>query len=147
MSLMKAIFSGFVGACAVTLINESARQVIKDAPRLDILGKRSIALPLMKTGRTPPKNDNLYWLSMAGDLAANTFYYSLLCLDDKENALRNGVLLGLTAGAGAVILPKPLGLGTESSARNTKTGIMTVAWYLAGGLAAAATYKALSEDE
>lgn len=146
MTLLKAVISGFAGACALTLINESARQVITDAPRLDVLGKRAIALPLMKAGQVPPQNDELYWISMAGDIAANTFYYGLIGLGNKENALQKGALLGLAAGIGAIVLPKPLGLGTEPSARNRRTGMMTLTWYLAGGLVAGAAFQALNAN-
>lgn len=146
MSTLKAIVSGFVGACAVTLINETARQFIKTAPRLDILGKRAIAYPLMEADVEPPPNSELYWYTLGGDLAMNTLYYSLVGFGDKENALRNGALLGLLAGVGAVALPEPMGLGEEMTARTQETQMMTVAWYLAGGLAAAAAFQALSED-
>jgi hypothetical protein len=145
MSFAKAIISGFVGACTLSLLNESARQFIDDAPRLDVLGKRAIALPLMKTGQTPPKDNELYWISMAGDLAVNTLYYSLAGLGDRRKTFRNGALLGLAAGTGTVVLPKHLGLGTEPSGRTRRTKLLTVAWYLAGGLATATAHRALSE--
>lgn len=146
MSLTKAIISGLVGAGVLSLLNESARQFIDDAPRLDVLGKRAIALPLLKAGQMPPSDDHLYWISMSGDILLNTLYYGLIALDDEENALRNGALLGLAMGAGTVFLPKKIGLGNDTSARNEKTALMTVAWYLAGGLAAAAVYKTLSSE-
>ena len=83
---------------------------------------------------------------MAGDIALNTLYYSLVSLSDEEKTFQNGALLGLAAGIGTVVLPKHLGLGAEPSARTKQTELMTVAWYLAGGLAAAATFQALSND-
>lgn len=146
MSILKALVSGLVGACAVTLINETARQFIKDAPRLDILGKRAIAYPLMEADVEPPPNRELYWYTLGGDLVMNSLYYSAVGLGEEKNALRNGALLGLLAGIGAVALPKPLGLGEEMTARTRETEVMTVAWYLAGGLAAAAAFQAMSED-
>jgi hypothetical protein len=146
MSLVKAILGGFVGACALSLLNESARKFIDDAPRLDILGKRAIALPLMKAGQTPPRDSELFWISMAGDIALNTLYFSLASLGDEEKIFQNAALLGLAAGVGTVILPKHLGLGAEPSGRTGQTQLMTVAWYLAGGLAAATAMRALSEN-
>jgi len=146
MSLGKAIFSGLVGACTVTLLNESVRQFVKDAPRLEVLGKRAVGIPLMKSGFEPPKGDNLYWMTMAGDIAANSLYYGLVGLGAAENALQNGAILGATAGVGAVVLPGSLGLGDEPTARTKQTELMTVAWYLAGGLAAAAAYQYLSDE-
>ena len=146
MSFSKALISGFVGACAVTLINETARQFIKDAPRLDILGKRAIAYPLMEADIEPPPNKELYWITMGGDIISNSLYYSLVGLDDEKNALRNGALLGMAAGIGAVVLSEPLGLGEEPVNRTRETELMTIGWYLAGGLAAAATYQMLSDE-
>jgi hypothetical protein len=49
-----------------------------------------------------------------------------------------GALLGLAAGVGAAYLPPRIGLGEQPGQRPPATQIMTVAWYLAGGLAAAA---------
>lgn len=146
MSFAKALIGGLAGACAVTLINETARKFIKDAPRLDILGKRAIAFPLMEADIEPPPNSRLYWYTLGGDILTNTLYYSLIGLGDQKNVWKNGALLGLLAGAGAVALPKPLGLGEEMTARTKDTQKMTVAWYLAGGLAAAAVFQALSEE-
>jgi hypothetical protein len=146
VSLFKALISGFAGACTVTLINETARQFIKDAPRLDVLGKRAIAFPLMKADIEPPPNRELYWITLASDIAANTLYYSLVGLGEEKNALRNGMFLGTAAGVGAVALSEPVGLGDEPVNRTPQTELMTVGWYLAGGLAAAAIYQSLSND-
>lgn len=146
MSLFKSMISGLAGACAVTLINEVVRQFIKDAPRLDILGKRAIALPMMKAGMQPPPNKELYWYTMGGDLVSNTLYYSLVGLGNKSNAMRKGGLLGMSAGVGAIVLSEPLGLGEEPVSRTKETALMTVFWYLAGGLVAAAVYEKLSDE-
>lgn len=146
MSFGKALIGGLVGATVLTLLNESARQTIKNAPRIDVLGKRAIAKPLMKMGVAPPKDDNLYWITLASDIFSNTLYYGSISLGDEKNAYRNGALLGLAAGVGAVVLPAPLGLGNDTTARTGQTELMTVAWYLAGGLAAAAIYKFLSDE-
>jgi len=55
-------------------------------------------------------------------------------------------LLGLAAGVGAVFLPKHIGLGEEMTARTRETELMTVGWYLAGGLAAAAVYQTFFDE-
>lgn len=146
MSLVKALVGGFIGACAVTAVNETARQFIKTAPRLDILGKRAIAYPMMKADIEPPPNKELYWITMGGDIAANSLYYSLIGLGDKKNALRNGAFLGIAAGIGAVMLSEPFGLGDEPVNRTGETELMTIGWYLAGGLAAGAAYQMFSDE-
>jgi hypothetical protein len=49
----------------------------------------------------------------------------------------------MLAGVGAVVLPGPLGLGRQPTNRARATQVMTVLWYLAGGLAAAAAARRL----
>jgi hypothetical protein len=146
MSVLKAIVSGLVGAATVTLINETARRFIKDAPRLDVLGKRAFAYPLMSAGKEPPPNSELYWYTLGGDIVANSLYYSLVGVGGASSAMLIGGILGTAAGVGTVALSEPLGLGDEPVNRTTETEIMTVAWYLAGGLAAGAAYQMLSEE-
>jgi len=55
--------------------------------------------------------------------------------------------LGIAAGIGGVMLPCPMGLGEEPSGRTNATKGMTVGWYLAGALAAAATYRLLTAKQ
>ena len=81
-----------------------------------------------------------------GDLVLNSLYYSLVGLKGTDKAFQTGTGLGMAAGVGAVVLPGRMGLGDEMTARTSQTEIMTVAWYLAGGLAAAAAYQAFSGD-
>lgn len=146
MSIFKAVVSGLVGACTVTLINETVRQFVKDAPRLDVVGERAIAYPLMKAGIEPPPEETLYWITMSSDIIANSIYYSLIGLGEEQNSLRNGALLGTLAGVGAVMLTEPFGLGEKPVNRTPRTESMTILWYLLGGLAAAGTHRMLSDD-
>ena len=128
--------AGFAGAAAVTLINEVARRCVSAAPRLDVLGMRGLAKMMRAAKQDPPPPDQLFRLAMAGDLVSNTLYYSLV--GRGRGAWGRGALLGLAAGLGAAFLPAPLGLGRGPTERSPATRLMAVAWYLAGGLAAAA---------
>ena len=56
-----------------------------------------------------------------------------------------GSLLGLGAGIGAVALAKPLGLDERAAHASAKTKAMTVAWYVIGGLVAAAVINLLDK--
>ncbi len=140
-ALLSAAGAGIAGACAVTLIHETMRRFDPDAPRMDVLGMRAIAKIMRFADHKPPGQDKLFGITMAGDLLSNSLYYSLT--GSGKNAWLRGSLLGLAAGIGGVALPGPLGLGTAPSGRTTKTKVMTVAWYLLGGLAAAAAAKTL----
>jgi hypothetical protein len=140
-----AAASGLAGACALTLIHESARQVIPNAPRMDILGMRAIAKSLRLLKQEPPSGERLHNITLVGDIISNSAYYSLVGVGKPERALLRGILLGLAAGLGAVLLPGPLGLGNAPSARTPETKVMTVGWYVAGGIAAAVAYRLLSK--
>lgn len=143
MMTAKALTSGLLGACALTLIHETARRALPRAPRMDILGMRAIEGILERTGHEPPSDSTLHRGALVGDVLANTLYYSLVGLGAPEGAVLRGGALGLAAGVGGVVLPGPLGLGTGPSGRTAATALMTAAWYLAGGLTAGAAYRFL----
>jgi len=140
--LLVAGMAGLAGAVTVTLIHETMRRIDPDAPRMDILGMRAIAKIMNAADVEPPAEDKLFGITLAGDIVSNAAYYSLI--GAGKDAWLRGSLLGLAAGVGGVVLPGPLGLGTEPSNRTTKTKVMTVAWYFLGGLATAAVAKAMS---
>jgi hypothetical protein len=145
MSGLNAIISGFLGASTLTLIHEGARRAVPNAPRMDLLGMRAIDRSLRQVDQTPPTGVELHRTALAGDLFFNTLYYALVGAGRPERAMTRGVMLGLAAGVGAVVLPGLLGLGTGPSRRTPATAIMSIGWYLAGGLAAAYANHALSE--
>lgn len=138
-----ALLSGAVGATALTAIHQTARMLTEDAPRMDLLGMRALARALRSAGETPPPRDTLYGLTLAGDLASNTLYYSLVGVGKEGGEWKRGTLLGVAAGVGAVVLPPLLGLGSAPSSRTPATAAMTVAWYTLGGLATAGTARLL----
>lgn len=144
MSLFKALGSGLAGALALTVLHETARQIMPDAPRADILGMRAIEKALVKSGEEPPPDDQLHRMALAGDIAANTLYYSLIGLGGKDAWLA-GPALGALAGIGAITLPGPLRLGEAPTERTPQTRAMTVVWYTAGGLVAALAYSLLND--
>jgi hypothetical protein len=144
---IEAVAGGAVGAVALTLVHEAARRTVPDAPRMDVLGKRALAAGVRTVGAEAPSGAQLHAAALAGDLVANTAYYSLVGLGGAEGAVARGGLLGLVAGLGAVFLPGPLGLGTAPSRRTPQTAAMTVAWYTLGGLVAGAAYRSLQKRE
>jgi hypothetical protein len=145
MKLWKALGGGLAGATVLTLIHETARRINPDAPRMDLLGMRAIAKLMQGAGETPPDDPSLHNLAMAGDMISNTLYYSLVGAGKKKTVWARGALLGLSAGMGGVVLPGPLGLGKQPSGRTNQTKAMTIAWYLAGGLVAAAVSHLLAD--
>jgi hypothetical protein len=145
VSLTKALLSGFVGACTLTLIHETVRRLAPDAPRMDILGMRAISNSLQAVGEQPPDHKTLHRAALVSDLLANSLYYSLVGVGGEKGVWLRGTGLGIAAGVGGVVLPEPMGLGSEPSVRSNATRAMTVGWYLAGALAAATTYRLLQK--
>jgi hypothetical protein len=143
---IEALAGGAAGAAVLTLVHQTARRVVPDAPRMDVLGRRALAAGVRAAGAEPPSGAQLQAAALAGDLVANTAYYSLVGVGGAGGALARGGLLGLAAGLGAVFLPGPLGLGTRPSRRTPQTAAMTVAWYTLGGLVAGAVYGLLQKD-
>jgi hypothetical protein len=139
----RALAAGAVGAATLTAVHQAARRFSDDAPRMDVLGERAIARILEQRGEPLPPPGTLHRWALAGDLAANSIYYSLIACGSRASVWTRAVALGLGAGAGALVLPRPLGLGTPPKSDRIANQVMTVAWYLIGGLAAAAAGHAM----
>ncbi len=134
-----ALLSGLIGAVALNVLHETVRQFVPQAPRADLLGERSIVKGFKAAGAEPPTGTALYASAMAGDVVSNALYYSLVGLDDKQPLL-TGAAIGALAGIGAVTLPGPMGLGEAPTSRSSATAVLTIGWYLFGGLVTGAVY-------
>lgn len=138
-TLNTALISGAAGALALTAVHQAARAFTDYAPRMDVLGMRALARGANAAGTEAPRTHaGLYGATLAGDLIANSMYYSL------ATTYKRGTVLGLLAGLGALVLPERMGLGVPPKSELLSNQVMTVAWYLVGGLAAAATAQCLS---
>jgi hypothetical protein len=147
MKALYALEGGVAGAAALTLIHETVKKAIPNAPRMDLLGMSALSKGLKVIGAKTPNERKLYGLSLTGDLLSNTIFYSFAGIGKKENALARGAALGLAAGLGAVLLPKPLGLNEDTSNRTIQTKVMTVGLYVLGGIVAAGVMKLLDRKK
>ncbi len=147
MKKLSAIEGGATGALSLTLIHEIVRRLDPKAPRMDLLGMNAISKFLKSLGQDTPEKHKLFVWAMVGDLISNSLYYSLAGLGNKKSVIQRGILLGLGAGLGAVLLPKPLQLNEAPTNRTTKTKAMTVGLYLIGGLVAAAIIKHMEKNK
>lgn len=111
---------------------------------MDLIGMHALSKLLRKMDKPVPGRSKLFNLTMAGDLVGNALYYSITGAGSRRKAWIKGAWLGLSAGLGAVLLPKHLQLPNAPSNRTNETKVLTVAIYLLGGLVAAATYNALT---
>jgi hypothetical protein len=140
MKLSTAV-GGLAGAAALTIINQGVSQVDKEAPRLDLLGMNAVAK--VAKPRMSLSDNKFFPLALGGDLISNSLYYAMAKGKTPQQTLLRGALLGLGAGISALVLPQRMGLNASLVNRTTKTKVMTVAWYIIGGLVAASAINLL----
>ena len=107
---------------------------------MDQLGEEALKKIVHASGHRPPGEPALHRLALAGDIATNSLFYAMI--GKGRGAWLKGGILGTLAGLGAAYLPPYLGLGRPSHGSNPKTQLATIAYYLTGGLAAAAVAEA-----
>ena len=147
MKPITVLAGGLAGAATVTLLHESIKRVVPEAPRMDRLGMQAISKGLKKAGMKVPKEEALFTMAMGGDLLSNALFYSVAGIGSDKNIWLRGSLLGLAAGAAAVLLPEPLGLNKQPSNRTVATQVMTVGLYVTGALVATAVIKFLNKKK
>lgn len=145
---LKSTIGGLAGAVALTVLNETVKQFDKDAPRLDLLGMNAVAKLVKGSGLKKVATDGkLQSVSLTGDLITNSLYFGMADAGNSRQTFTRGALLGLGAGLGALTLAKPLGLDEAAPYAPLKTKAMTIAWYVVGGLVAAAVINLLSKKD
>src|SRR5690606_22703259 len=91
--------------------------------------------------------DRLQIMALVGEVISNSLYYALVAAPIGRSPWNRGTLLGALAGLGAVVLPPKMGLGSAPSRRTPQTKVMSFAWYLLGGLAAAGVAEMLGRKQ
>lgn len=145
MKILKAILAGFAGATALNVLHETVRRLDSDAPRVDRVGEEALTRSMNSLNLEAPTGNNLYAATLAGDIISNGIYYSAIGMAGSKNIYLKGAVAGLTAGLGAIKLPDKIGLNDKPVTKTKKTKILTVAWYLIGGLVTAAVFDQLKK--
>ena len=145
MKPLTALGGGLAGACAVSLIHETVRRIVPEAPRMDLLGMNALSKGLRAADMKVPGDKKLFTWALAGDLLSNAAYYSLTGIGKEKNVWIRSTALGLAAGIGAVALPGPLGLEKKYSNKSVTTQLMTIGLYVAGALVTTAVIKLLEK--
>lgn len=143
MKTVQNLIGGITGAVALNIIHQVAKSIDHDAPRVDLVGEEAIKKGMKYFDTQPPKGNNLFMAALAGDLISNAVYYSAIGLGKNNGLLFRGAAYGLSAGIGALTLTEPMGLSDAPITKTPQTKVMTVAWYLLGGIVTALTIKAL----
>ena len=133
-----SLASGAVGALTLTAIHEGVRRRLTNAPRMDLVAMRGLRRIAPALREPNLRTTELHRLALAGDLVSNSIYYAAVPAPTAGATWARAIALGVAAGAGALLLPEPAGLGAPPHSDTRANQIMTIAWYLAGGLAAAA---------
>lgn len=136
MKTLASLTSGLVSSIALTLMHQALKNNVAHAPRMDKLGMQA----LKKAGVNAGSKEKQYYTTMAGDVAGNAAYYSMVG-KYPEHSLLAGVALGTMAGLGAISLPEKLGLNKKYSGETAKTKWLTLGLYVSAGLIAGAVHK------
>lgn len=145
MNAGKSLLAGVAGATLLNGVHEGVRHFVPTAPRVDLLGRTVIRRAFHKQGKKTPKGNKEYAITLATDLLSNALFYSLVGWGKGRSAWVRGLLLGLSAGLGAVKAPDYMKLPKKAVKRRQSTKLMTVAWYLLGGLAAGTVAQLISK--
>jgi len=137
MTILKNLISAFAGSVALNVIHEVARKTCDDVPQINRVAEEAIQKSFSSTGLKEPKGKELYRYALTGDIVANTAYFTGVAGKTNKGTLVKGLLMGATAGFGALTLTSPMGLDDAPINRSRKTQVLTVLYYIAGGLVSA----------
>jgi len=141
--LASSIMGGIAGAIALNVLHQTVKQFDHEAPRVDLIGEEALSKGMEAMNLTPPTGTALFTATLIGDLISNGLYYSLIGSGKRKNLLLRGAAIGIAAGAGALTLTEPMGLSDAPVTRTDRTKILTLGYYMFGGLVTALTIKAL----
>jgi hypothetical protein len=141
-----AFVAGTAGAATLTLAHEALRQLVKDPPRMDLLGMNALSRILRGLGLPSPRGQKLRGYTLLADIVANAIYFAPIAASRRFTIAR-GATLGAIAGLGAIVLTPMLGLPKRHRGVDARGQLLTIGLYVAGGIAAAAMASLLRKRE
>ncbi len=145
--MIRNLIGGLAGAVTLNLVHQLAKKLDPDAPEIDKIGEEALSKTILAAGYSPPVGKTLFNATLASDVAANAVYYSLIGKGGKKHLLLRGTFWGAIAGMGALKLTRPMGLNDKPVNKNRKAQIMTISWYIIGGIVTALTLKAIGKNK
>jgi hypothetical protein len=142
--LSRSLASGAAGALALTALHELVRRRVTHAPRMDVIAMRGLRRVLPERHYEP---DHLHRAALAGDLLANSVYYSAVAAPTAGETWMRAAALGAAAGLCALVLPERLGLGPPPHSEHRANQLMTVGWYIIGAAAAGIAATLIGHDQ
>lgn len=132
--------TALVGTLTVAALQHVSRFLLKDGPRMDVVGEKIIEKGFRRFGRKPPENSRLLsWVG--GNIGSDTLVFALVGMGQPKRPVVRGAIVGALTGLGALVLPPLLGITSRHTAKNPKQAAMTVGLYLIAGLAAGAAHQ------
>jgi hypothetical protein len=147
MKIWKNLLGGLAGALALNIIHETVLRFDKDAPRVDEVGEEGVNRTVKAVTGQSLSGKQLYAANLAGDIASNSLFYSTIGSAETKNLLLRGAATGISVGLSTLSMTKRMGLDDTPINRNLKAKAMTIGYYLAGGLVAGLTIRALRSRE
>lgn len=150
MQVIESLTAGAIGASALTAVHETARHTISNSPRVQLIGMRAIEQWFLSPLGVSLTRNQLYGLSIAGDLISNGLGYAAITAlygNDKKQLYIACAAYGAAVGIATWMTPPYVGLGQQPTANKTKTSSLTVLWYVLGGLAAATAYTLMNRTK
>lgn len=133
--LDEAFGSGLVGAVTVAALHEVSRHLLRDAPRLDVMGEKLIESAFRRFWRRPPESTRaLSWA--LGNVGTDTVLFALVGTGNVKRPVVRGAVIGAIAGLSTLVLPSLLGVGAWETAKNARRMALTVGMYVTAGVAA-----------
>jgi hypothetical protein len=143
-----SLLGGLAGALTLTALDEAIKRIDHSSPHPNLLGRNAVARIVKGTGLSSlAAQGQLKPMAATGELITNSLYFGMAEAGSPAKTLARGTLLGFAAGLGALTLSKPLGLDARESEVSATTKTLTVAWYVAGGLVAAAVMNLITKRE
>lgn len=143
MKNLTSIIGGLAGSIALNILHETARKFSSKAPEINKLGEQALSKSLKAVGIQPLTGKDNYHATLIADVISNTTYYSLIGSSKSKHLFLSGAFSGLMAGIGAITLPQPMGLNDKPVNKTTTSSLLTVGYYVFGGIVTAATISML----
>lgn len=140
----KNIIGGFAGAIVLTLLNQSLKNMHKNMPHIDLVGKEVVSKTAEYFGIDIENNESVANTALLSDIISNTAYYSLINGEKNELWLK-AASAGLLAGLGTVNLPDKMGLNEEPVAKSITTKALVVGYHLVGAFTTAAVIRLMEK--
>jgi sulfite exporter TauE/SafE len=141
----KNMLGGLIGALVLNVVHSAAKRFDNQAPEVDKVGEEAMKKTVRFAGFKPPKGNALVAATFGADVASNAMLYTLIGYGGQKNRLLKGALLGTVVGLATLTIPEQAGLDAKPIKKTNRTKLMTVAWYVIGGIAAGMAMKAMEK--